>query len=295
MALKRYSLLILSLALSSVISAPVDGNSNLKSWFCKDHREDVFPVFSLMMRIKRTANSPPTGMCMLDIESTSAEVEYEDEVTSELTTSTLQDSTASFEASGINGTITVTGDILVPINFISVGFNPSSEYVYVNASSWDPWLFTSLSNLAESNNKGLEQLLAEEIVAINLGCDHQVFPTPSPVTPLPLTTAAAAAPAPALPAVESSEDDDSTPSPLDLTSNRKNKPDDMDFSLLVDPRCIEDVQVHIEIKDACIEHKEETPLKIVGMHGSNVEENMQKMDSSNRLCTMLAELPGDSQ
>ncbi|ADC54015.1 chemokine-binding protein [Pseudocowpox virus] len=245
-----------------------------KQKFCLTHNTEMYAKFRLYMRIQ-VRHSPmyePSNMCMLDLE------------TSRLDTDDL--SMAKFEANGINGSIALIGeDVSIPFSYIGVGFNPLlSRYVYVNVSSWSPWDQLT-AELTSYDFWGLRQILAKERLIIQLGCDHQKFPEePTPrTTPAPQTT----------PEEELEEEDyeyydELKPTPPNIYVDRKRNPGELDFSLLADSRCIESVDLYVELKDACINYRHTSPLRLKGEHnnGEAVRKEIKTLTDSHTICSM---------
>ncbi|ADC53884.1 chemokine-binding protein [Pseudocowpox virus] len=254
-------------------------DSAAKEKFCLTH-EETYAKFRLQMRVgvKHSPLYEPNNMCMLDLESTRLDT---DDI-----------SIATAEASGINVSIAlVVEQVHIPFSYIGVGFNPVlSNYVYLNVSSWSPWNQLT-ADLSEHEGWGIKQILETQKLFIQIGCDHQKFPeeptpmptppqTPTPIlTPSPLTT-------------PDTEEDyeyyDATPTPADLNVNRKRNPAELDFSLIADPRCVESVDLHVELKDACMNYKHTTPLRLRGEYGKGEEtrKEIKELGSNYLMCSM---------
>ncbi|WZD65074.1 chemokine-binding protein [Pseudocowpox virus] len=249
-----------------------------KELFCLTHHEEVYAKFRLQMRVgvKHSPLYEPNNMCMLDLESTRLDM---DDI-----------SIAKAEASGINVSIAlIVEDVHIPFSYMGVGFNPVlSNYVYLNVSSRSPWDQIT-ADLSENAYWGIKQILETQKLFIQIGCDHQKFPeeptlrpTPSPpTTPSQINTT---------PDLDEEEDDyeDIIPTPADVHVNRKRNPASLDFSLIADPRCVESVDLHVELKDACMNYKHTTPLRFRGEYGKGEEtrKEIKELDSSYHICSM---------
>ncbi|AKC03538.1 putative chemokine-binding protein [Bovine papular stomatitis virus] len=285
-----YLLFALSLVLSAALSAPMNTDEQ-RNW-CRIHKDKLYSRFRLYMKITRTTVTPPTGMCMLDIENSNMDLDETDEVTNVTSTISFRDSTATFEASGVNGSITLMGDeVHIPMSYIGVSFDPSSAYVFVNVSSWTPWE-KSTTDLAANDFEGLKNIINHQILAINLGCDHQ-YPAPKPTPKPEKISTPSTTPGPTL--LETPEPPTTVP-PVDTSSDRKKNPDPVDFSLLVDTRCIKNVDVYFELKDACLAYKSQSPFKLVGQHGTGqqVRQDMKSLGTSYRTCKLKTSSTADN-
>ncbi len=155
-------------------AAPVGNqrpNSEEKEKFCLTHQNEVYARFRLQMRVG-VRHSPlytPSNMCMMDIEDSMMEKEYsmEKEYTS----------TATGDADGLNVSVALMGKgVNIPLSYIGLGFNPllADGYLYVNVSSRAPWV-QQTPDLSANGGWGIKQVLEEEILAIQIGCDNQKF------------------------------------------------------------------------------------------------------------------------
>ncbi|WZD65976.1 chemokine-binding protein [Bovine papular stomatitis virus] len=278
-----YLIFVLSLAFSSVLSLTLDPRQQ-RDW-CKVHHDKLYSKFRLYMKItKQDGVEPLSGMCALDIENTNMTIPGSKRRTS------LNDSTATFDANGVNGTVTLMGDkVQIPFSYVGVSYDLKGSFIYVNVSSWNPWEKTT-EDLLKNRFAGLKNLVRHQILAISLGCNCR-FPTPTP-TPEQITT----------PEVyEYYEYDDgsglpTTPEPprtrlpVDTYSNRKRKPEELDFSLKVDGRCIKEVDLYFELKDACLHYKRHSPFSMFGTHGTGdqVRRETKALGSEYRTCRMNA-------
>lgn len=248
-----------------------------KELFCITHNNETYAKFRLQMRvgIRHSKLYEPNNMCMLDLESTNLGSEYM--------------SVASAEAAGINISVALDlENVQIPFSYVGIGFNPFSKYLYMNVSSWSPWDQLT-ADLSEHEGWGIKQILETQKLFIQIGCDHQKFPeeptlrpTPSPhTTPLQIKTT---------PDLDEEEEEyeDIIPTPADVNVNRKRNPAELDFSLLADPRCVESVDLHVELKDACMNYKHTTPLRLRGEYGKGEEtrKEIKELGSNYRMCSM---------
>ncbi len=237
-------------------AAPVGNqrpNSEEKEKFCLTHQNEVYARFRLQMRVG-VRHSPlytPSNMCMMDIEDSMMDNEY--------STAT---GTATGDADGVNVSVALMGKgVSIPLSYIGLGFNPllADGYLYVNVSSRAPWV-QQTPDLSANGGWGIKQVLEEEILAIQIGCDNQKFleePTTTQPPSLVTTTLSSTT-------TLNEENTDTTPTTTSASVDRKRNLDDIDFSLLVDPRCVTSVDLHFEIKDACMDYKKESPLMMKG-------------------------------
>ncbi|AIZ77365.1 putative chemokine-binding protein [Parapoxvirus red deer/HL953] len=264
--MKRFIFAALCLLLSSVQPAPVVTYTSEKENFCHAYPDHMYARFRLYMKIQRNLYSSVKAQCTLDIETEKFE--------------SLDSSSAYVDASGINASISIMGEnVYIPINYVGIAYDLKDENVYVNVSSFRPWIQTT-KNLAVDGNKGLEELLKNVMVSIDIGCDSQIItPGPYPTPPPPKVHT--------LSADEIEDLENSTPPTPDVTKDRKRKPDKLEFSLLRDPACIKNVEVYFELMDACLAHKKETPLRFVGKtdNGEHVRKEVKQLDGKRR-CSM---------
>lgn len=280
-----YLIVVLSLVFSSVLSLTLDPWQQ-RDW-CRIHHDQVYAKFRLYMKItKQECVMARNGMCTLDIENTNTVLTLNSKRTS------FNDSLASFDASGIYGTVAWIGDrVQIPLSYLGVSYGLKSPYVYVNVSSWNPWE-KATEELTKNKFASFKNLFRRQILAINLGCDDKSLPEPT-TTP------------PATPELTTGEDEydyesgsgldlpttpepRSTRAPVDTHSNRKRRPDKLDFSLKVDRRCIKEVDLYFELKDACLHYRRYSPLRMTGSHGDGdqVRREMKTLGSSYRTCRL---------
>nr|AEO18262.1 chemokine-binding protein [Pseudocowpox virus] len=253
-----------------------------KELFCLTH-EEVYAKFRLQMRvgIRHSPLYEPSNMCMLDLESTNLESEYM--------------SVASAEAAGINISVALDlENVQIPFSYVGIGFNPFSKYLYMNVSSWSPWDQLT-EDLSKNNSWGIKQLMESQKLFIQVGCDHQKFPEEPTLrpTPSPRTTPSQINTTPDLDE-EEEEYEDIIPTPADVNVNRKRNPAQLDFSLITDPRCVESVDLHVELKDACIAYKHKSPLMLRGQYGDGDEVRKEIKGLSNSYNTCSLNLNPDS-
>ncbi len=223
--------------------------------FCSTHQGEVHARFWLQMRVG-VRHSPlytPSNMCMMDIEDSTD--------TEDSTMEKEYTSTATGDADGLNVSVALIGEgVSIPLSYIGLGFNPSltDGYLYVNVSSRAPWDQQTL-DLSANDGWGIKQVLEKEILAIQIGCDNQKFPEEPTTTqpPSPVTTTLSSTTLD-----PNDKNTDTTPTTTGASVDGKRNPDDFDFSLIVDPRCVTSVNLHFEIKDACMDHKESSPLSL---------------------------------
>ncbi|WZD65332.1 chemokine-binding protein [Pseudocowpox virus] len=242
-----------------------------KEKFCLTHHEEVYARFRLQMRVG-VRHSPlydPSNMCMLDIEDSVMGKEYTSDATG--------------DAYGVNVSVALMGEsVHIPLNYIGLGFNPliKDGYLYVNVSSHAPWV-RQTSDLAANGGWGINQVINKEILAIQIGCDNQKFPEPTTTQPPSTTT-----PSPTTPVLKDGTTD-TTPTPT-ASVHRKRNPDDIDFSLLVDTRCVTSVDLHFEIKDACTDYKQNSPLFLRGKYGDGeqVRKEIKDLGKNHTMCRL---------
>nr|AWN09367.1 chemokine binding protein [Orf virus] len=259
-------------------AAPVGNqrlNSKEKEDFCLTHQNEVYARFRLHMRVG-VRHSPlyvPSNMCMMNIEDSMMDNEYT--------------STATGDADGVNVSVTLIGKgVSIPLSYIGLGFNPllADGYLYVNVSSRAPWV-QQTPDLSANGGWGIKQVIEEEILAIQIGCDNQKFleePTTTHPPSLVTTTLSSTT------TLDMSENADTTPTPASARVNRKRNPDDFDFSLLVDTRCVTSVNLHVEIKDACMDYKQNSPLLLRGGYGDGelVRKEIKNVGTNHTMCSL---------
>ncbi|AIZ77364.1 hypothetical protein SB87_gp111 [Parapoxvirus red deer/HL953] len=255
---------VLAAALALIGAAP---SSPEKKEFCEAHPYDLYARLRLFMKIERTLHSEVSSQCVLDIQNNR--------------TGGLDWTEAYVEASGINVSVNVFGDeVYIPLSYVSVAYDPTKMdgFVYVNVSSFRPWeQYTK--NLSDEGYHGLKQILQYGVVLINVGCDGQaILTTPAPPTTPPSTE------------TTTIEHDYvyASPTPPDTQRDRKKNPDSVTVIMDFDKTCIKDVQVYFEIRDACLDHKEKSPLRIVGKtdRGDGILKEIKRLESGNRVCSM---------
>ncbi|WIF30472.1 chemokine binding protein [Orf virus] len=278
------AVLLLALLGAFTNAAPV-GNQRLdsgeKEKFCLTHQNEVYARFRLQMRVG-VRHSPlytPSNMCMMDIEDSVDDIEN--------STEKEYASTATGEADGVNVSVALVGeDVKIPLSYIGLGFNPLLEdgYLYVNVSSRAPWV-QQTSDLSANGGWGINQVLEKELLAIQIGCDNQKFPEEPTTTqpPSPVTTTLSST-TPDL----NEENTDTTPTTTGASVDRKRNPDDFSFSLIVDPRCVTSVDLHVELRDACIDYKQESPLSLKGKYGDGelVKKEIKDVAKNYNMCSL---------
>ncbi|AYN61060.1 chemokine binding protein [Orf virus] len=279
------AVLLLALLGAFTNAAPV-GNQRLdsgeKEKFCSTHQDEVYARFRLQMRVG-VRHSPfytPSNMCMMDIEDSVDDIEEDSIIVKEFT------STATGEADGVNVSVALVGeDVKIPLSYIGLGFNPSTDgYLYVNVSSRAPWVQQTL-DLSANDSWGIKQVLEKELLAIQIGCDNQKFPEePTTTQPPSLVTTTLSSTTPDL----NDENTDTTPTTTGASVDRKRNPADFSFSLLVDPRCVTSVDLHVELRDACMEYKETSPLSLKGEYGDGelVKKEIKDVGKNHNMCSL---------
>nr|AWN09366.1 chemokine binding protein [Orf virus] len=264
-------------------AAPV-GNKRLdseeKANFCSTHQNEVYARFRLQMRVG-VRHSPlytPSNMCMMDIEDSIMDIENSTE--KEYT------SAATGDANGVNVSVALIGEgVSIPFSYIGLGFNPSlaDGYLYVNVSSRAPWV-QQTQDLSANGSWGINQILEKELLAIQIGCDNQKFPEEPTTTPPSLVTTTLSSTTLDL----NEENTDTTPTTTGAGVDRKRNPDDFDFSLLVDPRCVTSVDLHVELRDACIDYKETSQLSLKGEYGDGelVKKEIKDVGKDHNMCSL---------
>ncbi|AKU76866.1 chemokine binding protein [Orf virus] len=268
-------------------AAPVGNqrlNSKEKEDFCSTHPDEVYARFRLQMRVG-VRHSPlyvPSNMCMMDIEDSVDDIEEDSIIVKEFT------STATGEAAGVNVSVALVGEgVSIPFSYIGLGFNPSLEdsYLYVNVSSRAPWV-QQTPDLSANDSWGIKQVLEKELLAIQIGCDNQKFPEePTTTQPPSLVTTTLSSTTLDL----NDENTDTTPPTTTSASvNKKRNPDDFDFSLLVDPRCVTSVDLHVELRDACIDYKETSQLSLKGEYGDGelIKKEIKDVGKDHNMCSL---------
>lgn len=263
-------------------AAPVSNQrlgSEEKEKFCSTHHDEVYARFRLQMRVG-VRHSPlyvPSNMCMMDIEDSTDDIEESTE--KEYT------STATGEAAGVNVSVALVGEgVKIPFSYIGLGFNPSTDgYLYVNVSSRAPWV-QQTPDLSANSGWGIKQVLEKELLAIQIGCDNQKFPEEPTTTPSLVTTTLS----PTTTLNPNNENTDTTPTPTGASVDGKRNPDDIDFSLIVDPRCVTSVNLHFELKDACMDYKKESPLSLKGKYGDSelVKQEIKDVGKNHNMCSL---------
>ncbi|WIF30076.1 chemokine binding protein [Orf virus] len=281
--MKAAVVLLLALLGAFTNAAPVSNQrlgSEEKEKFCSTHHDEVYARFRLQMRVG-VRHSPlyvPSNMCMLDIEDSVEDIEE--------STEKEYASTATGEAAGVNVSVALVGEgVSIPFSYIGLGFNPSLEdsYLYVNVSSRAPWV-QQTSDLSANGGWGIKQVLEKELLAIQIGCDNQRFPEePTTTPPSPVTTTLSST-TPDL----NEENTENTPTTTGASVDRKRNPADIDFSLLVDPRCVTSVDLHVELRDACIDYKQESPLSLKGKYGDGelVKKEIKDVGKNHNMCSL---------
>ncbi|AKU76602.1 chemokine binding protein [Orf virus] len=275
--MKVVLLLVLLGALTN--AAPV-GNQRIdseeKANFCSTHQNEVYARFRLQMRVG-VRHSPlyvPSNMCMMDIEDSVMDNEYM--------------SAATGDADGVNVSVALIGEgVSIPLSYIGLGFNPSlaDGYLYVNVSSRAPWV-QQTQDLSANGSWGIKQVLEQEMLAIQIGCDNQKFPEEPTTTqpPSPVTTTLSST------TLDSNDEnaDTTPPTTTSASVNRKRNSDDFDFSLLVDPRCVTSVDLHVELRDACIDYKEASLLSLKGKYGDGelVKKEIKDVGKDHNMCSL---------
>ncbi|WIF30340.1 chemokine binding protein [Orf virus] len=275
--------LLLALLGAFTNAAPVGNRlgSEEKANFCSTHQDEVYARFRLQMRVG-VRHSPlyvPSNMCMMDIEDSMDDIE--DSTEKEYT------STATGEAAGVNVSVALVGEgVSIPFSYIGLGFNPSLEdsYLYVNVSSRAPWV-QQTPDLSANGSWGIKQVLEKELLAIQIGCDNQKFPEEPTTTQPPSLVTTTLSPTTTL---LNEENTDTTPTTTGASVDGKRNPDDIDFSLLVDPRCVTSVDLHVELRDACMEHKKTSPLSLKGKYGDGelVKKEIKDVGKNHNMCSL---------
>nr|ASL69140.1 chemokine binding protein [Orf virus] len=259
-------------------AAPVGNrriDSEEKANFCSTHQNEVYARFRLQMRVG-VRHSPlytPSNMCMMNIEDSMMDNEYT--------------STATGDADGVNVSVALMGKgVSIPLSYIGLGFNPllADGYLYVNVSSRAPWV-QQTPDLSANGGWGIKQVLEEEILAIQIGCDNQKFlEEPTTTQPPSLVTTTLSSTTLGL----TDENTDTTPTTTSASVDRKRNLDDIDFSLLVDTRCVTSVNLHFEIKDACMDYKKESPLMMKGGYGDGelVRKEIKYVGTNHTMCSL---------
>nr|ASL69137.1 chemokine binding protein [Orf virus] len=266
-------------------AAPVSNqrlDSREKANFCSTHNDEVYARFRLQMRVG-VRHSPlyvPSNMCMMDIEDSIMDIENSTE--KEYT------SAATGDANGVNVSVALIGEgVSIPLSYIGLGFNPllADGYLYVNVSSRAPWV-QQTQDLSANGSWAINQILEKELLAIQIGCDNQKFPEEPTTTqpPSPVTTTLSST-------TLDSNDENTDTTPPTTTSpsvNKKRDPDDFDFSLLVDPRCVTSVDLHVELRDACIDYKETSQLSLKGKYGDGelVKKEIKDVGKDHNMCSL---------
>lgn len=259
-------------------AAPVSNQrlgSEEKEKFCLTHQNEVYARFRLQMRVG-VRHSPlytPSNMCMMNIEDSMMDNEYT--------------STATGDADGVNVSVALIGKgVSIPFSYIGLGFNPLLEdgYLYVNVSSRAPWV-QQTPDLSANGGWGIKQVLEQEILAIQIGCDNQKFLEEEPTTTHPpslVTTTISST------TTLNEENTDTTPTTTSASVDRKRNLDDIDFSLLVDTRCVTSVNLHFEIKDACMDYKKESLLMMKGGYGDGeqVRKEIKDLAKNHTMCSL---------
>nr|WBW04498.1 chemokine binding protein [Orf virus] len=271
--------LLLALLGAFTNAAPV-GNQRLdseeKANFCSTHPDEVYARFRLQMRVG-VRHSPlyvPSNMCMMDIEDSVMDNEYM--------------SAATGDADGVNVSVALIGEgVSIPLSYIGLGFNPSlaDGYLYVNVSSRAPWV-QQTQDLSANGSWGIKQVLEQEMLAIQIGCDNQKFPE-EPTTTQPPSPVATTLSSTTLD-LNDENTDTTPPTTTSASVNRKRNSDDFDFSLLVDPRCVTSVDLHVELRDACIDYKEASLLSLKGKYGDGelVKKEIKDVGKDHNMCSL---------
>ncbi|AIZ77366.1 hypothetical protein SB87_gp113 [Parapoxvirus red deer/HL953] len=252
-----------------------------KDAFCSSTKEEIHPQIMIAMRINRTVVSEPKTYCELDMQD-------------DLLEGTFMDSTAYFEANGVNATVSIMGEgIDMTLSSLRVEYTPTTdaEIMYAFISSWAPWVKNN-KDLALNNREELANFTRNLNIALKVDCDHQKFPVPTteaptptpPTTESPTTTTISVTETrnETTPSVD--EEDDEEP-PVDVHTNRKHEPMDISFSTMINQQCIQDLAVRVVIRDACEYRKTETPLGMLGTHGNDFRQELKKMKTK-RTCSM---------
>nr|AAR18811.1 chemokine binding protein [Orf virus NZ7] len=287
------AVLLLALLGAFTNAAPLLSNQRLGSAeeekFCSTHHDKVYARFWLQMRVgvRHSSLYAPSNMCMMDIEDSTVDIEGSTE-TEDSTVEKEYTSAATGDANGVNVSVALMGEgVSIPLSYIGLGFNPllKDGYLYVNVSSRAPWDQQTL-DLSANDGWGIKQVLEKEILAIQIGCDNQKFPEEPTTTqpPSPVTTTLS----PTTTLNPNNENTDTTPTPTGASVDGKRNPDDIDFSLIVDPRCVTSVNLHFEIKDACMDYKQESPLSLKGKYGDGelVKEEIKDVGKNHNMCSL---------
>ncbi|WZD65723.1 GM-CSF/IL-2 inhibitory factor [Bovine papular stomatitis virus] len=206
--------------------------------FCRAHSREIFTSFQMWMRIQRNVQTARNAtQCALDVESPPEMV----------------DVVAYANTAGIAVTVATANVGRVDVRTLQVLYSTNKSSMFVYLDTWSPWtkyirpLYSNAS--ADAHNETIDCLL--EVLDLNkvhvdVGCAVEDIPV-DVVDPIDY------------PRVY-----DPDLLRYVIPKNRKQNPGYVFVDLSVDSYCVHSVNVKTVLRDACIHHKNETPLNFYG-------------------------------